>query len=57
MELISRKIDFSINTLPVNTGFQEYVNVMRNGGVLVQVGAPPSAVEGGNLSFNTLLFA
>ena len=50
MKAVANTFDFIINTLPSNKGFGEYVKTAAPGGVMVQVGVPPT--EEGNCNFN-----
>ena len=50
MKAVANTFDFIINTLPSNKGFGEYVKTAAPGGVMVQVGVPPT--EEGNCIFN-----
>ena len=50
MKAVANTFDFIINTLPSNKGFGKYVKTAAPGGVMVQVGVPPT--EEGNCNFN-----
>lgn len=43
MQSIEGKVDFLINTSCVNSGFEDLVRLMRNGGFMVQLGIPELA--------------